>query len=157
MSALMACSTPPASASLPLDHDTTAGGSASLTQEMATAIFPSSSTVVLKAGTNSSGLPAGRILLEENPAQFNFYSTETRLRLRKRTCGDVAAFLLDRVLCCARDSFPVQVVAGGRDVQAEVPCSAAAAAECWERQLGRRGSPDPRTAVLQVHGADGLH
>lgn len=157
VSALTACSTPPASTSLPVDQDTTAGGRASLTQEMATTIFPSSSTVVLKAGTNSAGLPAGRILLEENPAPLHFNSTRTCKHLRKLTCDDVAALLPDWVLCSARDSLPVQLVDGGRDGQAEVPCSAAAVAERREREPGRWGSPNPHTVVLQVHAIDGLH
>lgn len=156
MSVLMACSTPPVSTSLPLDHDTTAGGVASLTQSMATTIFPSSSSVVLTAGTNSSGLSDRRILLEENPAKFKIHFTEDCEGLRKQTCGNIAAFLLEWVLRCACDSFPVQVVGGSRNGETEVSCSAAVA-ECRERELGRRGSPNPLTVVLQVHAVDGLH
>lgn len=59
---------PLVTASLPLDHDTTALGEASLTQWIATTILPSESTVVLTAGRNSTGLPGEDTVLVWSPS-----------------------------------------------------------------------------------------
>lgn len=76
----------------------------------------------------------------------------------RTTCGNVTLVLFDRMVCCACDKFPVEVV-GGCDVQAEVSCSTAAAAEHGKMKLGLWSPPRPAALVLQVcvviHGLNG--
>lgn len=119
MSLLIWCVVPLGTASLPLDHDTTASGEASLTQWIATTILPSESTVVLTAGRNSTGLPGEDKALVWSLAHIMQKRIVAHLKL---TCSNIALILFNRVVCHARDSFPIEVICGG-DSQAKVPRS----------------------------------
>lgn len=120
---------PLVTASLPLDHDTTALGEASLTQWIATTILPSESTVVLTAGRNSTGLPGEDTVLLWSLAHIMQKCCFERhiVEHLKLTCSNIALILFNWVVCHARDSFPIEVICGG-DSQAKVPRSTAGVA-----------------------------
>jgi len=96
---------------------------------MVTTILPVESTVVPTAGRNLLGLPGEvDVVLLWGWRLKSLMSTSTTdcwldvLKNVKLTCSYTAVILFDRLVCHARDRFPVKV-RRGCEGQAEVPCS----------------------------------